>query len=63
MIKICDVKTEEVPIQIVQMNDEGFDGLAVLSNYGNIYQYSKRFEKWTTLPEIPFIENEQKDQE
>ena len=47
--KFASVKTNEFPVQICQLEDGQFNGIAILTNYGNIYRYSNRFHEVEAL--------------
>lgn len=49
-IKFTVTEIEEVPIQLCNYKDGDFNGVAILTNYGDIYVYSNRFFKWEKLP-------------
>jgi len=47
--KIIGTAPVEVPVQICQLDDGQFNGIAILTSYGNIYRYSNRFHEVEAL--------------
>lgn len=56
--RIMFASVEECPIQMVTMNDDDFDGIVVMTNYGNFYRYSTRFNEWYKLEKPLYEEND-----
>lgn len=51
-IKFAVLEEEEMPIQLCSYKDGQFNGVAILTNRGDVYCWSNRFSTWTKLPKF-----------